>query len=100
MYIKRYPTKYFHFGSATPLEEVTVTRVWAQDGWCYVPQLLKREKFTESEYHDQPWDGIIPLPVYTETLVRTIYSHSPMIWRERGMDFDEIFEETISTHSK
>jgi len=99
MYIKRYPTKHFHSDSASPLKEAVITRVWAQDGWCYIPQLLKREKFTEEEFFEESWDGVIPIPVYSETLIRTIYSMSPRIWREKGEEFDEIFEETTSTHS-
>lgn len=99
MYIKRYPIKHFHSDSTTQPKEIIITRIWAQDGWCYIPQLLKREKFTETEFFEEDWDGVIPLPVYSETLIRMVYSHAPRIWREKGQEFDEIFEETISIHN-
>lgn len=93
MNIKRYPTKHYQSDSIKPLFEIEITRIWASDGWCYIPQIIKREKFTETKFMEENWNGVIPIPVYSETLTRMVYSESPRVWREKGQGFDEVFEE-------
>ena len=99
MEIKRSPAKHFLLNSHKPLKTATITRIWANDGWCYIPQLKTRERFTETTFFSEMWEGIIPIPLYSEVLIRETYSQMPLIWRERGQEFDEIFEECISSQS-
>lgn len=99
MDIKRYPATLSLSGSHKLLKTTTVTRIWANDGWCYIPELKTREKFTETSFFSEKWEGIIPIPLYSEVVIRETYSQKPLIWRERGKEFDEIFEEIRSTHS-
>ena len=66
-----------------------VTLIWANDGWCYIPQLNIRQRFTETHYYHESWTGIIAMPEYVEEVERTLYSKEPLIWREN----DEIYSQ-------
>ena len=78
---------------------MAITRIWASDGWCYVPELASRDRFTETSYESEPWSGIIPPPVSVERLVRTMYSRSPPVWREKGEQADDVFEASLPSRS-
>jgi hypothetical protein len=69
-----------------------VKAIWASDGWCYVPQLKFRQKFSENLYFSEAWEGVVPLPEYEESLTITLYSHSPRHWRESSEHFDEVYK--------
>lgn len=43
-----------------------MTLIWANDGWCYIPQRKLRRKLTETGCLSQPWDGVIAIPEYIE----------------------------------
>jgi len=47
-------------------ESVSVTMIWASDGWCYVPQLKMRCKFRTDNSIQEPWDGVIAMPEHVE----------------------------------
>jgi len=66
-----------------------VTLIWANDGWCYIPQLNIRQRFTETHYYHESWTGIIAMPEYIEEVERTLYSKEPLIWREN----DEVYSQ-------
>ena len=83
----------------TPIESKRVTLIWAKDGWCYIPELKIRQKF-ETKYFLEDWNGVIALPEYIETINWTLMSLVPRIWREQGEEFDQIFEEKVSTPNK
>ena len=70
-----------------PLKSTTVTFLWADDGWCYIPKLGIRQKFTVTDYQFQKWEGIIPIPLYMEEVVWKLYSESPRIWSEGNDTF-------------
>ena len=65
-----------------PLKSVNATFLWGNDGWCYIPELKIRQKFTETEYIFENWDGVTAMPLNIEKLVWQLYSESPRIWRE------------------
>ena len=46
-----------------------VTLIWANDGWCYIPQLSIRRKVTEAQYIKEVWDGVIAMPEYIEEVI-------------------------------
>ena len=48
--------------SEEAIKQMTVTRVWGNDGWCYLPELLRRQKMTETEYYHESWNGVISMP--------------------------------------
>lgn len=53
-----------------------VTMIWANDGWCYVPQLNIRRKFKETHSIQENWTGVIAMPEYVEELDISTYEKS------------------------
>ncbi len=90
------------FTSTKPLETKHVTYIWCNDGWCYVPELKQRKIYYTCKEKDQlsvevsSWEGVIPLAEYVESIKMTVYSNSPMLWKEETEDFCEIYEEISS----
>jgi hypothetical protein len=74
-----------------PIEIKKVMMIWGNDGWCYIPQLKLRQKFTETLFTQEKWDGVIAIPENIETINRYVYSLSPLVWREKGLQFDEAY---------
>ena len=74
---------------AKPIESKKVTFIWASDGWCYIPQLKLRQKFTEKRYCHEDWQGVIPMPEYIEQVNWTLYSKEPRIWQENEDVFSQ-----------
>jgi len=68
----------------TPLKNRDVTLIWCNDGWCYIPALGIRQRFTEKQYFFQPWDGIIGMPQYLEDVKWCLFSEQPRIWSENN----------------
>lgn len=95
MELTRTPAKHSSYVSQTSKNTGTVTRIWSEDGWSYIPELKLREKFTDVHFFRENWEGIISRPLHVETLIRTTYSS--LAWRETGKEFDEIYELKIST---
>jgi len=67
-----------------PLKSMDITLLWCNDGWCYIPALGIRQKFTEKHYFSQPWDGIIGIPQYIEDVKWCLYSQYPRVWSENN----------------
>jgi len=65
-----------------PLKSVDATFLWGNDGWCYIPELKMRQKFTQTEYEYEKWEGVIAMPLNVEKLSWKLYSKSPRIWSE------------------
>jgi hypothetical protein len=70
-----------------PIESKNVTLIWANDGWCYIPQLKLRQRFTETHYTHQEWAGVIAMPEYIEQVTWSLHSKDPRIWQEN----DELY---------
>uniref|UniRef100_A0A6C0JWL4 Uncharacterized protein n=1 Tax=viral metagenome TaxID=1070528 RepID=A0A6C0JWL4_9ZZZZ len=68
-----------------PIESRKVTLVWGNDGWCYIPQLSIRRKFTESLYYKEDWLGVIAMPEYIEEIEWTKYPNG--MWKENNEVF-------------
>lgn len=47
--------------------------IWGNDGWCYIPELTIRRKFTETGNIQEAWSGVIALPEHIETLTSEDY---------------------------
>lgn len=68
--------------STNPIESKNVTLIWANDGWCYIPQLKTRQRFTETHYISEDWTGVIAMPEYIEEVTWVLHSKEPRIWQE------------------
>jgi hypothetical protein len=79
--------------SMKALESKNVTMIWAEDGWCYIPELHLRQKFNETHYYREDWSGIIAMPEYIEKVTWALYSKEPRVWREDG----EVYSQKLST---
>jgi hypothetical protein len=88
------------------METQFITRIWANDGWCYIPEFKKREKFIEYspsviKIEEEEYQGIIPSVEYEERVEYHLIKKKPMVWAENTEWGHEKFSETISTpHSK
>jgi hypothetical protein len=71
-------------------ESKKITLIWANDGWCYVPQLKMRRRFTETHYTQEDWNGIIAIPQHIETIEWVLYSKAPLVWSENNEIFSEV----------
>jgi len=87
-----YQIRRFQSISQKPIDSKQVNLIWGNDGWCYIPQLKIRHKFTEDKYFREKWDGVIAMPEHIEHITWTLYSHSPLIWRESSSEFDQIYQ--------
>jgi hypothetical protein len=78
-----------------------ITRIWAHDGWCYIPELSKRERFSTTDepgvihVETEAWWGVIPKPLHMEALKYSPLSEEPRVWEEQGSSWCERYEETI-----
>ena len=81
----------------------SITRVWANDGWCYIPELKKRQQFFDTKdgilLKSEDYDGIIPLPFYSEDLVYRTSSEHPRSWVEVGNGWSELYEVLSPIHN-
>jgi len=66
------------------IESKQITLIWANDGWCYIPQLKIRQRFTDKLYYQEDWTGVIAMPENIETTDWVLYSKEPRIWQEQG----------------
>lgn len=69
--------------------------IWGNDGWCYIPDLKMRQKFTENKYFSQSWDGVIAMPEHIETVEWSLYSKEPLVWSEN----QTVFSAKTSRHN-
>jgi len=76
-----------------PIESKNVTLIWSNDGWCYIPQLKIRQKFTETQYYREDWHGVIAMPEYIEQVNWILYSKEPLTWQEN----EDFFSQKVST---
>ena len=81
-----------------------ITRIWGQDGWCYIPELSQRQRFSVVgeflEMEQEIWRGVIPMPEHQESLGYTVRAVQPLIWQEGGQGWAELYEEVVPTHNK
>lgn len=75
-----------------PIDNKTITIIWGNDGWRYIPDLKIRDKFTQTKYYMETWEGVIALPEHVENINWTLYSHQPRLWKEG----EEVYEEKVS----
>lgn len=73
--------------SEEAIKKMTVTRVWGNDGWCYLPELLLRQKMTETDYYQESWNGVISMPEHIEKIEWKLLSMKPRMWSENGVIF-------------
>jgi len=75
-----------------------ITRIWAHDGWCYIPELQLRQKFlttteiSEFDFVSEKWIGIIPKPEHSESL--TYHQESQLAWVEYGYWGSDRYEQS------
>ncbi len=65
-----------------PIGSKNVTLIWANDGWCYIPQLKLRQRFTETHYTCEEWVGVIAMPHHIEQVTWALHSKEPRVWQE------------------
>jgi len=68
--------------STKPIESKNVTLIWANDGWCYIPELKIRQRFTETHYTSEEWVGVIAMPENIEQITWALHSKEPRVWQE------------------
>ena len=77
-----------------PIWNKLVKIYWCSDGWSYIPALQLRRRFFMMDgmmnYIEEPYEGIIPLPVHKEELEYKLYSESPFIWSEGSELYSEV----------
>ena len=82
----------------------SITRIWANDGWCYIPEQKKRQQFFDTEngilLKSETYDGIIPLQLHWEALVYMTSPEHPQSWVEMGNGWGELYEVIPTTQSK
>lgn len=83
-----------------------ITRVWGIDGWCYIPELRVRQRFSVTDtseildFKSESWHGVIPIPEHQEQVTYSLLSAKPLRWQEEGSWGSERYEETTSrTHT-
>jgi hypothetical protein len=78
-----------------------ITRIWAHDGWCYIPELKQRQKFFITDdpqvfrMEIESWTGIIPMSEHSEELKYCQISQTPLVWQEEAPWGSELYEESI-----
>jgi len=87
------------------LETKLITRIWASDGWCYIPEFAERQKFTASStdlftLEREKWNGIIPSFEYEEPVEYHLITRKPLVWAEKTEWSHEKFSESIAIRSK
>ena len=85
----------------TVISTQVVNILWCADGWCYVPETRVRRQFFLSNNKvtmiQQPWEGTIPVPEYSEEVELQWYSG--LEWRELSEDLDQLFLVTTTNQS-
>ena len=86
-----FPSKPIH-------EPIQITRIWAQDGWCYIPELKQRQRFflneeTTLKLETETWTGVLPLAESVESLSYLLFSQKPLVWAEKSSWGVELYEE-------
>jgi hypothetical protein len=80
-----------------------ITQIWSNDGWCYIPELKQRRQFLDTEHgfllDIENYDGIIPFPLYVESLEYRTSERVPQSWVETGEWGSELYEMLPSSHS-
>jgi hypothetical protein len=82
-----------------------VTFLWANDGWCYVPELKQRRKYILSkdgniEMLIQLWHYVIPKVENVEQVTQMVLERNPLVWKEQVGDSCEIYEEVHQTQTE
>jgi hypothetical protein len=87
-------------GASSTSKSKQITRVWGNDGWCYIPELRVRQRFSATtdsqtlEFTSETWDGVIPIPQYQEQVTYSLLSAKPLSWQEQGTWGSERYAET------
>lgn len=89
-------TRLEHCTLTSPIQSKEVTLIWGNDGWCYIPDLKMRQRYTESQYFFEFWDGVIAMPEHIEQVEWILYSESPRLWKEAS----ELFEQKPSNQTE
>jgi len=76
------------------------TLIWGNDGWCYIPELKMRQRFTEKKYYREDWDGVVAMPEYIEIIERSITTKEPLVWQEESEIFSAIRTKKSSNMKK
>jgi hypothetical protein len=76
------------------------TLIWGNDGWCYIPELKIRQRFTEKKYYQEDWEGVIAMPENIEFTQRAVLSKEPLIWQEDSETYSTIKKKKIPSTKK
>ncbi len=92
-----------------PIKQYVTTYVWAQDGWLYdTTANIRRQYFTVQGsatilrmYEEATGVSVVPNANHMERLTVTVHSRSPLVWTERGENYEEAFveQEAFADHS-
>jgi hypothetical protein len=95
-------TKEIVLSFSNKFKSQNIIRIWASDGWCYIPNFGERQKFIARspelfELVKQKWDGIIPSSEYVENV--EYYQITKNSWIEKTIWGCEKFQETTEDSS-
>ena len=87
------------------LETKLITRIWASDGWCYIPEFAERQRFSITstdlfKIERDPWNGIIPSVEYEEHIEYHLITKKPLVWVEKTEWSHEKFSESTAIRSR
>ena len=63
------------------IQQKNITRIWGNDGWCYIPELRIRQKFNTLYVYEKR-DGVFAMPEYVDKVEWKLLSHNPRTWAE------------------
>lgn len=63
------------------IERKTITRIWGNDGWCYIPELSIRQRLNKLYYYEK-WNGVFSIPEYVDKVEWKLLTHNPRSWAE------------------
>lgn len=103
MLIQKMVPESYPFDLGTPIETKKLKYIWCNDGWCYIPEIKQRHKHllreSQIELQQEPWEGVIPLPLHVEEVTRVTYCQAPQVWKEQIGEFCELYVEQITNQS-
>lgn len=93
MKVKKMTLESYPFTLDSPKQVLDVTYLWANDGWCYVPEMKQRRKYILEDagvidVQIEDYYGVMPMSLHEEAVVLTVYSQrkeekTAKVWSEK-----------------
>ena len=109
MKVKKMSPESYPLSLDNPKQIIDVTYMWCNDGWCYVPHLKQRRKYTLEEHgiidvSIESYDGVMPMFQHSEEVQLTVFQWKEgqiaKVWSEKTDFSCDLFVELDSIPSK